>query len=159
VLPPALPHALPHLTLRMQGRLLPQASPPAAAPQKTPPTQELVIDVVGAVRRPGLYRLGEGNANRGRRRTGRRTVGEGGPGESINLAAPIVDGQQVLVPRRARSGAAGQGSVPPSGTPATPTAPVSLSRATLEALDALPGVGPVTTELSLSPTVLSPRRG
>jgi competence protein ComEA len=119
--------------------------PPATAPRQAPPTKKLVIDVVGAVRRPGLYRLGEGA------RVADAVARAGGPTakadlESINLAAPIADGQQVLVPRTARSGTAAQGGVPPSGTPATPTAPVSLSTATLEQLDALPGVGPVTAQ-------------
>jgi competence protein ComEA len=119
--------------------------PPAAAPQKTPSTQELVIDVVGAVRRPGLYRLGEGT------RVADAVARAGGPTakadlESVNLAAPIADGQQVVVPRKARSGISAPGAMAPSGKQALPTGPVSLSTATLEELDALPGVGPVTAQ-------------
>ena len=60
---------------------------------------------------------------------------------AVNLAAPLVDGQQVIVPRRG-----------PDGTPAAlagtsaPGAKVSLASATAEQLDALPGIGPVTAE-------------
>jgi competence protein ComEA len=58
----------------------------------------------------------------------------------VNLAAPLADGEQVVVPARGR---AGSGAVA-AGTP--PTGPVHLSTATAEQLDALPGVGPVTAQ-------------
>ena len=58
---------------------------------------------------------------------------------AVNLAAPLADGQQVIVPRRGPSGAAA------SGTPA-PGAKVSLATATVEQLDELPGIGPVTAQ-------------
>ena len=61
---------------------------------------------------------------------------------AVNLAAPLVDGQQVIVPRRG-----------PAGTPAAlgrarrrPGAKVSLASATVEQLDELPGIGPVTAQ-------------
>ena len=59
----------------------------------------------------------------------------------VNLAAPVSDGQQVLVPRR---GSAGAAPAPSGGAAAS--GPVSLSSATAEQLDALPGVGPVTAQ-------------
>ena len=59
----------------------------------------------------------------------------------MNLAAPVSDGQQVLVPRRGTRGAA-----PAASGGAATTGPVSLSSATVEQLDALPGVGPVTAQ-------------
>jgi competence protein ComEA len=58
----------------------------------------------------------------------------------VNLAAPIADGEQVVVPSRA---ATASGAV----VQATPSVgPVHLSTATVEQLDALPGVGPVTAQ-------------
>jgi competence protein ComEA len=104
-----------------------------------PAARLVVVDVVGAVRRPGLVRLREGarvadaiahagGLERGAERSG------------VNFAAPVADGQQVLVPRHgavvAGAGSAGSGTA----------GPVSLSAATAEQLDALPGVGPVTAE-------------
>lgn len=98
------------------------------------------VDVVGAVRRPGLYRV----------RTGARVADAlaraGGPTrkaqlELLNLAALVADGEQVVVPRRgaAFATATGGGSAPASG-------PVHLNSATIEQLDSLPGVGPVTAQ-------------
>jgi competence protein ComEA len=117
--------------------------PPAAGAGVTGlPSSRVVVDVVGAVRRPGLYRLARGSriADALTRAGGATTKADLA---QVNLAAPLADGEQVLVPRR------GAGVVPPgagSGTAAGPAAPVQLSTATLEQLDSLPGVGPVTAQ-------------
>jgi competence protein ComEA len=103
----------------------------------------LVVDVEGAVRRPGLVRVPAGS------RVADAVARAGGTTRradrtGVNLAAPVSDGQQVLVPRR---GAAGSGAVAPAaGGGSTASGPVSLSSATAEQLDALPGVGPVTAQ-------------
>jgi competence protein ComEA len=102
----------------------------------------LVVHVVGAVARPGLYRLEDGS----RIDDAIREAGGAKPIADlslVNLAAPVADGQQVVVPRRAshaESAAAEEPSAPAAA------APVQLSTATLEQLDALPGVGPVTAQ-------------
>jgi competence protein ComEA len=119
-----------------------QATPPAsgAAAATTAPAPLLVVNVVGAVRRPGLYRLPQGAriadaVARAGGATRRAQI------ELVNLAAPLADGTQVVVPSRA----------PPAGgatsaSPAAPAGPVHLNTATLEQLDGLPGVGPVTAQ-------------
>ena len=63
----------------------------------------------------------------------------------VNLAAPVSDGQQVLVPRRGSTAAPPTGSGSASGG-APASGPISLSSATAEQLDTLPGVGPVTAQ-------------
>ena len=63
----------------------------------------------------------------------------------MNLAAPVSDGQQVLVPRRAVTGAGAPAPTMGDGASAA-GGPVSLTSATAEQLDALPGVGPVTAQ-------------
>jgi 5-methyltetrahydrofolate--homocysteine methyltransferase len=100
-----------------------------------------VIDVAGAVRRPGLYRLPQGSRIAD---AVARAGGANGKAEldGVNLAAPLADGEQVVVPARIPGGAAAATGT--GGSPAT--GPVSLSAATAEQLDALPGIGPVTAQ-------------
>lgn len=101
--------------------------------------------MVGAVRRPGLYRLREGAriADAVQRAGGTTRRADAA---LINLAAPLVDGMQIVVPARAASSPAG---ALPGDSPAAvgmPALKVSLSSATAEQLDTLPGVGPVTAQ-------------
>ncbi len=103
----------------------------------------LYVHVAGAVRRPGLYRIPEGS----RVATALETAG--GPTRradvaAVNLAAPVEDGQQVVVPRSgagARPAAGAAGPVEPGAAGAT-GATLSLASATAEQLDALDGIGP-----------------
>lgn len=103
----------------------------------------LVVHVVGEVRRPGLYRLRDGSriADAVRRAGGAR---HGADLAALNLAAPLVDGIQVLVPSRATVGGTSSGGAD-TGASASVSA-VSLSSATVEELDELPGVGPITAQ-------------
>jgi competence protein ComEA len=114
--------------------------PVAEAPAHT----ALVVHVVGEVRRPGLYRLRDGSriADAVRRAGGALRDADLA---AVNLAAPLVDGVQILVPGKidaSQGTAAGAGSA--GGAAAAGL--VSLSSATLEELDALPGVGPITAQ-------------
>jgi competence protein ComEA len=102
----------------------------------------VAVHVAGRVRRPGLVRLPAGS----RVQDAIRAAGGSTSGadlDALNLARRLTDGEQVLVP--------GPGDPPPPPPPgagprtgATPSAPLDLNAATLEQLDALPGVGEVT---------------
>jgi competence protein ComEA len=129
------------------------SEPTAAAPLElvTPAKPDtLVVHVVGAVRRPGLYRLREGQ------RVADAVARAGGASRradlaAVNLAAPLVDGTQVLVPVRVAIAApggpaAGAGVAAGGATASAPQPKASLATATLEQLDELPGVGPVTAQ-------------
>ena len=102
----------------------------------------LVVDVAGDVRRPGLYRLPCGS-----RVDAAIAAAGGATGKAelaaVNLAAPVADGEQIVVPGRG-AGAAAASSSPAAGS--SPSAPLDLNSATLEQLEALPGIGPVTAQ-------------
>ena len=122
----------------------PAAQPVAAAKvdaEDSGSGPKLVVHVVGAVRRPGLYRLpARSRIADALARAGGAT--RGADLAAVNLAAPVSDGVQVVVPARATAAAAGNEA--PGAT--APAGPVHLNTATLEQLDALPGVGPVTAQ-------------
>jgi competence protein ComEA len=112
-----------------------------------PASAKLVVYIVGAVRRPGLYRVAAGS------RVAEAVARAGGltrraDPAGVNLAAPVVDGEQLVVPARlATPVAVAQGAlVGGVGGAAAPAGPVQLSVATAEQLDSLPGIGPVTAE-------------
>ena len=117
------------------------ATVPLEPVAETPSLPVLVVHVVGEVRRPGLYRLRDGAriADAVRRAGG---ASRGADLAAVNLAAPLVDGVQILVPATAT---VAKGRVAPGGS-ADAIGPVSLSSATLEDLDELPGVGPITAQ-------------
>ena len=135
---------------------LPAAGPAAPSPDSSPagpsdehpgptPTpapasvQGLVVHVVGRVAHPGVVTLAAGarvadavEAAGGLRRDADVT--------HVNLARPVADGEQILVPRR--------GEDPPAPSPGTSAAPgkVDLNVADVATLDALPGIGPVLAQ-------------
>ena len=103
---------------------------------------QLLVDVSGAVRRPGVYKLSAGS------RINDALLKAGGETEKadltlVNRAASLTDGQQVLVPEKVTATAAATSS---GGSAPATTAPVRLNSATLEQLDELPGVGPSTAQ-------------
>lgn len=121
-------------------------------PIARPAGRALVVHVVGAVHRPGLYRLRDGArvADAVARAGGATGVAELA---ALNLAAPLVDGVQVLVPSRLPSASGpepAEGASPPNAPAGAAAAGLgakpSLSSATAEQLDELPGVGPVTAQ-------------
>jgi len=111
----------------------------------TGPGEELVVDVAGKVRRPGIAVLPAGarvvdalKAAGGARRGVDLTA--------LNLARPVVDGEQILVGVAPAAGVAGTLDSPVPGGEAL----VNLNTADQAALDTLPGVGPVTADAILA---------
>jgi competence protein ComEA len=129
--------------LRGQSQAVPPPVRVAAAATTSAARATIFVNVVGAVRRAGLYRLREGS------RVATAVARAGGPTrraqmELVNLAALVSDGEQIVVPRRGAAGVAA-----PSGS-GVAGGPVHLNSATLEQLDALPGIGPVTAQKILA---------
>ena len=97
-------------------------------------TRDVVVHVAGAVSRPGVYRLPLGaRVTDAVERAG--GLSPGAAADSINLAARLSDGQQVVVPGRNAPAAA-----------AAEDGPISLGTATVEQLDQIEGIGPVTAQ-------------
>jgi len=120
------------------------SSPPRVTTSTAP---VVIVDVVGAVRRAGVVSL-PGSARVIDALTAAGGALPNADLERINLAAHLVDGMRIAVPRRgapadvaAPAGDSGAPAGGPSGTP-TPDAPVALNSATQAQLEALPGIGP-----------------
>ena len=109
----------------------------------------LYIHVAGAVGRPGLYRVPEGS------RVAAALARAGGPTRkaevaAVNLAAPLEDGQQVVVPARGAGPPAPVATAGAASASGAVGAQLSLATATAEQLDALDGIGPTLAERILA---------
>jgi competence protein ComEA len=142
-------------TVAVDGGVPFDVSPPALGPSTGPggvsdTGRLVVVEIVGAVERPGVFRLS------GDSRVGDLVAAAGGygprvdadrAGRELNLAAALKDGDQIRVP--SRDDVAGPSLRPPGaggtgGSGSGAAAPIDLNRATEGELDTLPGIGPVT---------------
>ena len=97
-------------------------------------------DVAGEVGDPGVYRLPAGSrVTDAVQRAGGATAK--GDLEQINLAARLADGQQVVIPGRVQASAGVA-----AGATSVGDGPISVGTATLEELDTIEGIGPVTAQ-------------
>lgn len=116
-----------------------QAEPGAAQASASPtPTVVLIVDVAGAVRQPGVYEFAEGQ------RVIDAIEQAGGPLAKadlslLNLAAPLTDGTQILVPKAGAPGAAPA----PGGVPDAAGDLLNINSASATELETLSGIGEV----------------
>ena len=118
------------------------ASASASPSVGTAPANTIVVDVVGAVRKPGVYDFPQG----ARVIDAVRAAGGFMPGaepQAINLARPLVDGEQVVVPKKGEAPAAGAGS---GSSAQQPGGKLNINSATEADFENLPGIGPVLAQ-------------
>ena len=113
---------------------------PAVGVSPTPSPATIIVDVAGWVRKPGVYEFTAGDRviDAVNRAGGAR---RGADLTSLNLAAPLADGTQVVVPKQGSTVPVAGGS---TGATGGSTALVNVNTATEPELETLPGVGPVT---------------
>jgi competence protein ComEA len=133
------------IQLRPSGQVNLIAGPSGTAWSRPVGSQAMVVvQVAGAVVRPGVYTLAAGS------RVGDAIQAAGGYSADVdpraaetklNLAAKLQDAQLIAVPRKGESVAA-SGAAVAGGS--TATGPINLNTATSAQLDSLPGIGPAT---------------
>jgi competence protein ComEA len=116
------------------------ASGPVAV-SASPEAPPLIVDVAGAVRKPGVYEFHDGD------RVVDAIEAAGGPTrkaslDALNLAAPLTDGVQIFVPVAVPAGA----GIPAAPGASAPPAPVNINTASATELEALPGIGEVIAQ-------------
>lgn len=137
----------------LRARPVPIAAEPVPAPPSATPAhtgERIYVHVAGAVRSPGVYELTAGA------RVVEALRAAGGPArgadtDAVNLARPLVDGEQIWIPKRGEAppaGAGGGGGGPPGGggAGAARDGKVNINLASASELEELPGIGPVLAE-------------
>ena len=110
------------------------------APTKSP----LVVQVLGAVPRPGVYEFPEGSRVRDAVEASGGLLADADT-SSLNLVAPLEDGQQLVIPFL--NGAPVTTPTAAASTSVVPSADlININTATLAQLDSLPGIGPTTAQ-------------
>jgi len=124
----------------------PSPGPRSASGESATGAAEVVVHVVGQVRHPGVVDLPSGSrvVDAIKRAGGART---GADLAAVNLARPVVDGEQIMVPKPGQRVAAPPATSPPGSANGAGSAgggaAVNINTADLAGLDTLPGVGPV----------------
>jgi len=120
------------------GAVSASASPGASAA----PANTIVVDVVGAVRKPGVYDFAQGARVVDAVRQAGGFLPDAEP-QAINLARPLVDGEQIVVPKKGETPA---GPATGGGAAQQPGGKVNINNASVSDFDGLPGIGPVLAQ-------------
>jgi competence protein ComEA len=128
----------------------PLESAPAASPTSSERATKLVVHVLGAVRHPGLVKLGENSRVQDAIDAAGGLARRADPGE-LNLAQPLADGQQLVIGTEGDpAGEVRNGGESGTGSGSSATSALDLNHANQAQLEELPGVGPVTAQAILT---------
>lgn len=150
---PVVSAKLPPVDMAASASRGPSASPSAG------PAQPVVVSVVGLVHTPGLVTLAPGARIADALKAAGGTT-DGADTIGLNMARQVGDGEQIVVgiaPAKGQPSVLGSSVSSGSGAPTAPGAPtvsgtarpapgevLNLNTATVQQLDTLPGIGPVT---------------
>jgi len=121
---------------------LPQGE--AVVLQPAPTRPPVVVHIVGAVPRPGVYEFPEGSRVRDAVAAAGGLLAEADPA-AINLAAMLEDGQRLEIPYQPGAAPTSTAQEAANSTPASSDL-ININTATLQELDSLPGIGPTTAQ-------------
>ncbi len=122
----------------------PSGKPIELMPAPTQPP--LVVHVIGAVPRPGVYELPEGSRIQDAIQAAGGLLAQAEV-SFINLAAPLEDGQQLDIPYKDGAPASDPFSDEPQATlDVNQSELIDINTASVEELDTLPGIGPTTAQ-------------
>jgi competence protein ComEA len=128
----------------------PLQSAPTASPTSSERATKLVVHVLGAVRHPGLVKLGENSRVQDAIDAAGGLARRADPGE-LNLAQPLADGQQLVIGTKGDpAGEVRNGGESGTGSGSSATSTLDLNHANQAQLEELPGVGPVTAQAILT---------
>ncbi|MFC9932840.1 helix-hairpin-helix domain-containing protein [Glutamicibacter sp. NPDC127525] len=113
----------------------PSASAPADRQSPSPAAPEVTVHVVGAVKKPGVYQLPV-DSRIADAVDAAGGLAKGARAQMVNLAAKLVDGQQVVLP------GAETATEPAAAPSAAAGGKISLNSADSQTLQELPGIGP-----------------
>jgi competence protein ComEA len=121
--------------------------------EKKKPFKEIVVDVEGAVLKPGIYKLQEGS------RVQDALIAAGGMDEhadrakvakGMNLAAKVIDGGKVYIPFEGDPSTSSGQTISQETVLGVQTGMVNINTASETELDSLSGVGPSTAQKIIS---------
>jgi competence protein ComEA len=122
----------------------PTGAVPSGSTEASTPAATIIVDIVGAVRHPGVYDFAQGARVIDAVKAAGGFVRDADT-QAVNLARPLVDGEQIIVPKEGEAPTGAAAGTTSNGS-ATQGGKVNINSATVADFDTLPGIGPVLAQ-------------